>query len=221
MKSLFTAAAVAGVLAFSATSAQAVTYDFTGMSSGQQNTYTYGDLTVGAGHYHTSGGAVHSNITGDSVDDQVTRAYWGHGIDSDISGGGQDSDNQVDGSGDNDVLVFKFGTAVTLVSVRFSYFGSDDEFSYFFDGDGNGNLDGDILADSLNPNGAGSNYTFGGTYFGTLFGIGAVDSNDEFRVRSITVSAVPVPAALPLFGAALLGMGFLARRRKQKAAMKA
>lgn len=52
-----------------------------------------------------------------------------------------------------------------------------------------------------------------------LFGDGTGDSDmDDMAVR---ISVVPVPAALPLFGAALLGMGFLARRRKQKAALQA
>ena len=37
----------------------------------------------------------------------------------------------------------------------------------------------------------------------------------------VRLSAVPVPAALPLFGAALLGMGFLARRKKKKEALQA
>jgi len=55
--------------------------------------------------------------------------------------------------------------------------------------------------------------------FIVLFGDGSGDSDmDDMAVR---ISVVPVPAALPLFGAALLGMGFLARRRKQKAAIKA
>ncbi|MCG8550071.1 MAG: VPLPA-CTERM sorting domain-containing protein [Desulfobacterales bacterium] len=31
-----------------------------------------------------------------------------------------------------------------------------------------------------------------------------------------TVTAVPLPAALPLFGAALMGLGYLSRRRKQQ-----
>jgi hypothetical protein len=52
-----------------------------------------------------------------------------------------------------------------------------------------------------------------------LFGDGAGDSDmDDMAIR---ISVVPVPAALPLFGAALIGMGFLARRRKQKAALQA
>ncbi|MEH6478301.1 MAG: hypothetical protein V7727_21600, partial [Sneathiella sp.] len=39
----------------------------------------------------------------------------------------------------------------------------------------------------------------------------------NFQVARIEISAVPLPAALPLFGAALLGMGFLSRRRKNLA----
>lgn len=37
----------------------------------------------------------------------------------------------------------------------------------------------------------------------------------NLRVYS-TIAAVPIPAALPLFGAALLGLGILSRRRKNK-----
>jgi len=39
----------------------------------------------------------------------------------------------------------------------------------------------------------------------------------SFGFYEIQVSAVPLPAALPLFGAALLGMAYLGRRRKLKA----
>ncbi len=34
---------------------------------------------------------------------------------------------------------------------------------------------------------------------------------------TITVSAVPLPAALPLFGSALVGVGLFGRRRSKKA----
>ncbi len=51
---------------------------------------------------------------------------------------------------------------------------------------------------------------------GTGFGKGL----SNYRIYQ-TVSAVPLPAALPMFGAALLGIGYLSRRRKKKAAMEA
>lgn len=50
---------------------------------------------------------------------------------------------------------------------------------------------------------------------GDVFGFRFHD--EEFYIETMTVSAVPLPAALPLFGAALLGMGYLGRRRKNRA----
>ncbi len=41
-----------------------------------------------------------------------------------------------------------------------------------------------------------------------------VNDPANFQVARIEISAVPLPAALPLFGAALIGIGFLSRRRK-------
>ena len=41
-------------------------------------------------------------------------------------------------------------------------------------------------------------------------------ANDGFDVGEITYTAVPIPPAALLFGTALIGMGFLSRRRKQK-----
>jgi hypothetical protein len=37
--------------------------------------------------------------------------------------------------------------------------------------------------------------------------------NDGFDVNAVSIPAVPVPPALVLLGSALLGIGFLARRR--------
>lgn len=53
-------------------------------------------------------------------------------------------------------------------------------------------------------------------WVGTEFGKGL----SNFRIYQ-TVSAVPLPAALPMFGAALLGIGYLSRRRKKMAEQEA
>lgn len=45
------------------------------------------------------------------------------------------------------------------------------------------------------------------------FSLSAEGSNDDFRLKSITVSAVPIPAAAWLFGSALIGMVGLRRKR--------
>jgi len=50
-------------------------------------------------------------------------------------------------------------------------------------------------------------------YEGTITGIDAFGYGySDFEFNSVSV--VPLPAALPLFGAALLGLGFLSRRRR-------
>lgn len=44
-------------------------------------------------------------------------------------------------------------------------------------------------------------------------------NTNVFGPPSLTVSTVPVPAALPLFLSALAGLGFFGRRRKRAAAV--
>jgi spondin N len=51
----------------------------------------------------------------------------------------------------------------------------------------------------------------------TLQQIDFLSDPGNFQVARIEISAVPLPAALPLFGAALLGLGILGRRRKNQA----
>lgn len=45
---------------------------------------------------------------------------------------------------------------------------------------------------------------------------GTVTTTDDVAVRNVKVTAVPVPPAAILFGSALLGIGFLSRRRRKK-----
>jgi hypothetical protein len=135
-------------------------------------------------------------------------------------GGCSGENHQVDGNYGNDVVLFDFGTQeVTLESVTLSYIGSNDEFSFsFFDGISTTPTN---FFSSLNtPSNGISTYIFSQVWTGSLFGIGAVDYNDEFKISGIGVSydvaAVPVPAAAFLFAPALLG--FMGLRRKTKVA---
>ncbi|MEH6525801.1 MAG: VPLPA-CTERM sorting domain-containing protein [Sneathiella sp.] len=216
MKSFFTAAAVAGVLAFAATTAQAAVYDLTG-GNATQGSFTVNDLTITSGRaINPSGQGYNNAYVQDSGN--VTRNTNGMGVRSAGDGSGE-----VDGYGNDDVLIFSFDSAVKLISAEFTNV-DYDVFTLWFDDDGNGSLYGDRVGTGNPGDPFGGLYTFTSDYIGTLFGFGAESSNDYWRVASITansISAVPVPAALPLFGAALLGMGFLARRRKQKAALQA
>jgi hypothetical protein len=40
--------------------------------------------------------------------------------------------------------------------------------------------------------------------------------NDRFLIDNIALTAVPIPAARPLFISAIVGMGLLGRRRRQQ-----
>ncbi|MBL4907323.1 MAG: hypothetical protein JKX94_07725 [Sneathiella sp.] len=53
---------------------------------------------------------------------------------------------------------------------------------------------------------------------GDLFGIGAIGKYHDFKIASITVSAVPLPAALPLYGAGIAVLGFVGWLREKKLA---
>jgi hypothetical protein len=138
-------------------------------------------------------------------------------------------EHYVDGKGKNDVLSFAFDKSVKIISVGFSYNDSNDDFAFFFDQNKNGILANDLIWKKKDIPGSAFSaiYSFVAlagqpstpNYIGRLFGIGAFDDNDEFKVASITVervSAVPVPAALPLFFAGLLGLGLMVRRTRTR-----
>jgi hypothetical protein len=162
----------------------------------------------------------------DSSGDFRTDAGW---IDRfQTNGGGSD--------GDWDDLNF---TTTNLVASQFATqkaFGAQDpdkvettlEGSDWFDMDLTFVADGNISGDSIDLDNLLGNVIYihtGGFSMAFLYDtavpfdwfiddVGKGLSN--YRIYS-TVSAVPLPAALPLFGAALLGMGYLGRRKKKKA----
>ncbi|MCG8490943.1 MAG: VPLPA-CTERM sorting domain-containing protein, partial [Sneathiellales bacterium] len=85
--------------------------------------------------------------------------------------------------------------------------------AFFSDSDGDGRVE--LRDQTLKQR----NYEFPDTAmtYGTLFGIGAMFEGTEFYIDSITVStvsAVPLPPAALLFGGAVVGLGWITRRRK-------
>lgn len=233
MKSILTAIATAGVIAFAAAGAQAATTFNLGGSDvyGADALYYYEEginLTVTAQHYHGNGNP-HSSEKVTRTSDGVGAKNWSH------------DDPLVDGNNlYNDVVNFHFDQTVKLESVMFSFYDDeykrkrvcvryglfgcreakyvyiatpDDEFSFFAEVDGEYQL----IANNLD----GNPYNFIYDWIGDKFGIGASDKNDEFLIKSITVSAVPLPAALPLYGAGLAVLGFVGWRKRRKAAAQA
>jgi hypothetical protein len=117
------------------------------------------------------------------------------------------------------MLTFDFGTVVELTGVVMSFWnGNDlDIFDLFID---------DILVASNISSLVGLTSEL---LTGTVFGFGSDGdgcvvsgwrdgcSDAGFKVMSLSVepvSEIPVPAALPLLGAGLVGLGVMGRRRK-------
>lgn len=130
--------------------------------------------------------------------------------------------HQVDGANRNDILIFDFtapAAQTQLLSVRFTFNDGNDDFTFWFDDDKDGKLDGDYIGKVDIPNNG--KYTFAETYAGFLFGIGAVDDYDNFKVKKIKVDVVaaphpaPIPMALPLLGSALVGLGVVGWRKSK------
>jgi hypothetical protein len=125
--------------------------------------------------------------------------------------------HQVDSFGPEEAVLFDFGhQAVTLKSVTFSFVDWNDDFSFSFFTNDVTNPDNFFKNISLPNSGSLQTYTFLNTWTGNLFGIGAagafLDSGDNFKIHSLEVAAVPLPAAAFLFAPALLG--FIGLRRK-------
>lgn len=135
----------------------------------------------------------------------------GNGLGMYSSGNGKNK--EIDGKNANEAVQFLFDTAVQLVSITFGKVDGNDDFDFYFD-DGSGLTERQDDIDIPK----GGKFSFADLWMGTLFGIGADGSNDNFTIKKIevaVVTAVPLPAALPLFGVALLGMGYMARRRRR------
>lgn len=156
-----------------------------------------------------------------------------------ILNGPRDNTHQVDGSGLNERLVLDFSMPVKILSATFSYVDKDDGFDFFFDKDGDNDLEWVFQGMDI-PGGGSWPYieTFDFTtlkdmYISDLFALGASISkcvkyrsngkckkyvSHDWKLKAVTVEKhipeIPVPAALPLFLAGLGALGWAKRRRQ-------
>jgi hypothetical protein len=223
-------------LAISATAANAATFDFLSIADGGSYTNTSAVTTTGYEETWTrvigSGvGIVDDGIsvvgTGVNSDGGFADAYFdsGHaglGVCSQSGVGaciGSNDDNVggIGGTGQSgtETLILSFSTKVLLDEVLFR-------------GEGHGTFGGTLEIDvdgggfsTVDPVNQASNSIFESLLQGTVFSfkyIPRTGSGNEFYIESVTVTAVPVPAAAWLLLSALGGLGFAGWRRNRSAA---
>jgi hypothetical protein len=119
-------------------------------------------------------------------------------------------DHRIDGKvGLNDLLSLVFDRKVKLVSALFSNVDASDDFDFWV---GSPSLAGGYQFTAPTPLPL-AQYNFT-SVFGSIFGFGAIGTDDDFKLKSITVSTIPLPPAAILLITGLLGIGILGRRRK-------
>jgi len=183
-------------------SASAATFDFTSSSLDSNNQLTVGGVTVTAyaGVYRdfpNPDKILHTDCsTTFSCDRSVYQGSHGLGVAGFLDG------PYIDGALGNDLLTLSFNQTVDFSEVAFSFWDSWDSFDLFIDGE----LVSPEERSGPNP------YPLSGLS-GTSISFGADAWNDSYKLASITVAPVPVPAAgLMLLG----GLGGLAALRRKK-----
>jgi len=203
---IFLFAVVAGI-----STANATTLWFTG-GSYADGAYHYSeggtDLTASAIIGSSKGGSMYQSSYGLYI--------WSYDCDKNKKDCRDDNTHQIDGYKEGEAVQLTFDQEVQIESLYFSYVGYDDDFS--IKADAGPALEYDIVGGSYYDNGSGY-YNFAGSGLaGSIFEIGAPNWNDDFKLAGVkfSVSTVPLPPAVLMFGAALLGLGWL-KRRKQTA----
>jgi hypothetical protein len=208
LKKLVAATAVATALTATSASALTMTFDFGGANNAGAPSiaFTQGAYTV------TASGSVTDNarnaIALGGVKVTQTKAT------ANPNGGGlgilntSKDDHDIDGFKlYNDLLSLTFNKTVKIKSVRFSRVDSNDMFDFW--------LGGAYQFSAATPFPL-AQYALG--FIGKTFGFGATEDTSEYKIRSITVSSVPLPPAMVLMFTGLLGIGALGRRRNKNSA---
>ena len=207
-----TLAALAGAAALAGT-ADATTIQFTDYhATGQVLGGTFGgvDVTASAAtwtrtdvDWSARAGAGVIDLYGPTDQAELNVSPWGLAM----FNGPNDTSHQIDGYGADDLVLFTFSETVALTALSFGFVDRDDDF-VLFAGDTMDALSAFSLTDVH-----GSVALF---VTGRVFGVGAFDWTDDFKLTALSfdAAAVPVPAAAPLFAGAVALAGAARRRRE-------
>lgn len=216
-------------------------------NQGHSFSLTDGGLTA------TFSGNSFSSIGIDSSTNTITSATvqngdvgrWSTG--AGIQNSRSDSSHAVDGYGWADFFEISFSQDVTMHEVEFSYFHADqtykkcsysfrsgyrcrdktvagiDDFKWMYDLSGDGALG---VGDYISENQSANPFTAFGGVTSNVFGFGAFDHNDDWKLKEITVKyddapggpGTPPPVPLPAGGVLLVGglAAFAGLRRRKK-----
>ena len=182
------------VVGGAAANATTVTFDFTGAKAvGSTLMFSSGgiDLTVGANRFNPITGAIFGA-------GRVTRAIVG-GLGEKTS---RKDVGKLDGAGPKELLQFYFSETVKITQVTFALINRKSQVTGYVSGTMVGRT---LVLPVFNLGGLGIT--------GDWFGAGAPTSKSSYRISSITVATVPVPAAGLLLLAGLGGLSTLRRKR--------
>ncbi len=215
--------ASAALTAISATAASAVVMDF-GLATNEPGLPA---ITINQGGFTVTATAKGVDAAGNIVDSGAIVSQSGPGANGPNDGGfgvrqTVDSNQSIDGAiggstnnGFRDLLILTFTKAVKITGISFSRVENHptlgpDNASIIVDGVSVGTFD-------ISSYGWPAFLATGG-WVGKTFGIWAPGRNDQFKLRAIDVTPVPVPPAALLLATGVAGIGAIARRKNKKAA---
>ncbi|MBL3568820.1 VPLPA-CTERM sorting domain-containing protein [Rhodovulum visakhapatnamense] len=202
--SRMTYAAAAAAVVLGAGAASAATFDFKTMSLDSSHQLTVDGVTVTAyaGVYRdfpNPDTIVQTDCsTTSSCDRSVYQGDHGLGVTGFLDG------PYIDGFLGNDLLTLSFSQTVDFSAVLFSFWGNSDSFDLFVDG----TLVSPEERSGPNP------YPLSGLR-GTSISFGADAMDDSYKLASITVAPVPLPAAGLMLLGGLGGLAAVGRRKKK------